>query len=139
MSKQDHGSLEEKRHIDVAAGLIWKNSQLLISKRKIQDSFGGFWEFPGGKQKPDETLENCLIREIEEELDIVIKVVKRQLSLEQDFPLVAISLHLFDCQYFAGVPKAIECEEWRWISVSELAKFKFTALDRQAVKLLFKI
>ena len=54
--------------IDVAAGLVFRGGQLLITQRRPNDHLGGLWEFPGGKVERDETFEHCLIRELREEL-----------------------------------------------------------------------
>ncbi|MEO0565903.1 MAG: A/G-specific adenine glycosylase, partial [Chloroflexota bacterium] len=52
-------------HYDVAAGMVWNNSgEVLIAQRPLDGLLGGLWEFPGGKQEPDETLEACLKREL---------------------------------------------------------------------------
>ena len=54
--------------IDVAAGLIFRDGKLLITKRYDDAHLGGLWEFPGGKLEPKETFEQCLVRELREEL-----------------------------------------------------------------------
>ena len=60
--------------VRVAAGLVFKNDELLISKRPESVHLGGLWEFPGGKLEIGETYEDCVIREIYEELGIEVKV-----------------------------------------------------------------
>ena len=54
--------------IEVSAGLVFRNGQLLITQRHADAHLGGLWEFPGGKREPGETFEECLIRELREEL-----------------------------------------------------------------------
>jgi len=56
--------------IEVAAGLIFRNGKLLITQRFNDSHCGGLWEFPGGKREPGETFEQCLARELNEELGI---------------------------------------------------------------------
>ena len=60
--------------IDVAAALIFRSGKLLITQRPADAHCGGLWEFPGGKRKPDETFEQCLVREIREELGVEVSV-----------------------------------------------------------------
>jgi 8-oxo-dGTP diphosphatase len=58
--------------IEVGCAIIHKNGKLLIAQRHLQDSFGGYWEFPGGKREQGEAIEACLVREALEELGIRI-------------------------------------------------------------------
>ena len=60
--------------IEVAAGLVFRDGQLLITQRRMQDHLGGLWEFPGGKREVNESFEDCLRRELKEELGIEVKV-----------------------------------------------------------------
>ena len=62
------------KKINVAAAIITKNNKFFIAKRNKQKHLGGFYEFPGGKQDENETLEETVIREIKEELNVDIKV-----------------------------------------------------------------
>ncbi|MFQ5751941.1 MAG: A/G-specific adenine glycosylase, partial [bacterium] len=63
-----------KPHFHVAVGIIWKQGKILIDQRPQEGLLGGLWEFPGGKQETGETLEECLKREIQEEMGITIRV-----------------------------------------------------------------
>ena len=60
--------------VEVAAGLVYREGRYLIARRKSGVHLAGFWEFPGGKREPGETLEECLRRELLEELSIRIDV-----------------------------------------------------------------
>ncbi|HJT25175.1 MAG TPA: NUDIX domain-containing protein, partial [bacterium] len=60
--------------LEVGAALIFKNGKFLITQRRDEDSFGGHWEMPGGKKEPTESLEECVIRELKEELDIEVEI-----------------------------------------------------------------
>ena len=53
----------------------------LISQRKPNDRFGGYWEFPGGKRQEGETLEECAIREVREEVNLEIELERRVLTV----------------------------------------------------------
>ena len=55
------------KQIDVAIGVVKRDGRILICQRKSEDTFGGLWEFPGGKREPGEELEACLAREMMEE------------------------------------------------------------------------
>lgn len=58
--------------IEVAAGIIVHEGRYLIARRKAGVHLGGLWEFPGGKRETGETLEECLYRELREELNVCI-------------------------------------------------------------------
>ena len=58
--------------IQVACALIWRNGQIVLSKRHAAAHQGGLWEFPGGKFEANENPIHCLQRELEEELEYSI-------------------------------------------------------------------
>ena len=62
------------KSIEVAAALVFRNGKLLIAQRHAKAHLGGLWEFPGGKRHAEETFEECLVREIREELGVEISV-----------------------------------------------------------------
>ena len=126
-------------HHHVAAGLIRHNGKFLITQRPFNDTFGGFWEFPGGKQKVGETLEQCLIREINEELNIKIHTDKKLMSISHDYDHVHITLHLFLCSLLKGTPETKGVQNWRWINLLEIDRFDFTEADQKVIEKLKKM
>ena len=72
--------------IEVAAGLVFREGKLLIARRRPEVHLGNFWEFPGGKREPDETFEQCLHRELAEELGIEVEVATNVESLTHHYP-----------------------------------------------------
>ena len=63
--------------IPVSSGLIIQNNKVLIGLRSENDNGAGLWEFPGGKIEIDESSEEAVIRELNEELDIVVHKPKK--------------------------------------------------------------
>lgn len=122
--------------LDVAVAVIERDGRYLISQRLPDDSFGGFWEFPGGKSNPGETLEACLAREIQEELGVEIAVGTKLQVVEHQYPRRTIRLHCFSCRIVTGQPRAIECATWRWALPDELMQFKFPPASRQIIEAL---
>ena len=118
--------------------VVERNGQYLITQRMPQDSFGGFWEFPGGKLHDQETLEACLIREIREELGIVVAVEEKLLVVEHPYPSRMIRLHCFRCALVEGEPRTLECSAWRWVVAGELTQFEFPPASRSIIELLQK-
>ena len=120
--------------LDVPIAIILHEGRLLISQRMPEDSFGGFWEFPGGKMAAGETMELCLIREIREELGITVEVGSKRMEIAHRSPGRTIRLHCFDCRWMEGEPRAIECADWRWVLPSELDRFIFPPASRLLIR-----
>jgi mutator protein MutT len=123
-------------HYNVSAGLIRNNDKILITQRLSDDKFGGLWEFPGGKQKPGETLEQCLTREINEELNIQIQVNKKFMTVSHDYDEVQITLHIFQCTFLDGIPEKKGVQDWRWVDLAEFDQYDFTEADKLVIKRL---
>ena len=121
-------------HYQVTAGLIWSNGKILITQRPFNDNFGGLWEFPGGKQKPGETLEQCLVREIFEELNIQIQIDKKFLSITYKYDHFQITLHVFICTLENGIPECREVQDWKWIDLPEIDHYDFTEADQKVIQ-----
>jgi 8-oxo-dGTP diphosphatase len=117
-----------------AAGIIRKKEKILIAQRK-KDSWmePNKWEFPGGKVEPNETYEECLIREIQEELGLIItierlfmKTTHTYIRDNEEFP---VTLMVFLADWKNGEKRNIECQDSKWIDKNELKKFDFAAAD----------
>ena len=121
-----------KPYFDVTAGFIWKGRKLLLAQRYAKGMLGGLWEFPGGKKESNETLRECLRREIDEELGIEVEVKEPIASIKHAFSHFRITLHGFHCQYLGGSIRSLGCADWKWIYPSEVTTF---ALPRADTKL----
>jgi 8-oxo-dGTP diphosphatase len=125
-----------KHTIQVAAGLIEKDHRYLITKRPAGVHLEGFWEFPGGKREPGESLQECLQRELKEELGIDITLGSPFHVIKHEYPEKLVELHFFCCTIQSGEPQALGCEEWRWETAKDLAKFEFPPADQPIIDLL---
>jgi mutator protein MutT len=117
--------------IDVAAGLVFREGRLLITRRRDDQHLGGLWEFPGGKRHADETFEKCLRRELIEELAIEVRVGELLESLTHSYPEKTVHLKFFRCEITRGEPRPIACQELAWIEKSQLKAYVFPAADAQ--------
>lgn len=122
--------------VEVAAGLIRHKGRYLIAKRKTGVHLGGFWEFPGGKREPGETLEECLQRELFEELNIRIDTPIPFRIIRHDYAEKAVELHFFHCRIEKGFASPLDCAEIRWVYPHELAGFQFPPADRPIIDAL---
>ncbi len=124
-------------HYDVTAGLIWNASgRLLIAQRPLDGLLGGLWEFPGGKREPGETLEDCLRRELREELAIEVEVGELFTVVRHAFTHFKITLHAFSCRYVSGPPQAIGARAWAWAAPEQLDAYTFGRADREVIAAL---
>ena len=126
----------EKKHFHVAAGLIFKDGMLLITRRPDGRHLAGLWEFPGGKQEAHETLRECLEREIREELGIDIRADNLLLTVEHDYDTKLVTIHLFQCALLKGLPRALEGQEIRWIRPADLSNYSFPPPDEKIIEFL---
>jgi 8-oxo-dGTP diphosphatase len=122
--------------VEVAAGLVCHEGRYLIARRKPGVHLAGFWEFPGGKREPGETLEECLRRELFEELSIRIDVPTPFQIIRHEYAEKTVELHFFHCRIEAGQATAIDCAEIRWVSPHELGDFEFPPADRPIIEAL---
>jgi 8-oxo-dGTP diphosphatase len=115
--------------IDVAAGLVFRDRKLLITQRHQAAHLGGLWEFPGGKREPDESFEQCLRRELLEELGIEVEVGSLVESLTHAYPEKTVHLKFYLCRCLAGDPQPIDCAALEWIDSHQLASYAFPPAD----------
>jgi 8-oxo-dGTP diphosphatase len=125
-----------QRAIEVSAALIFREGKLLITKRHADAHLGGLWEFPGGKREPGETFEQCLTREIREELGVDISVGKLFESVMHTYPEKSVHLKFFLCRLETGEPKPLGCEALKWVGKSELKNHDFPAADARLLEKL---
>jgi 8-oxo-dGTP diphosphatase len=118
----------------IGVAVIWNPSaQILIDKRKAGGSMGGLWEFPGGKIEAGETVAECIIREIREELGIEIAVGEHLISIDHTYSTFQLTLIVHHCQHISGIPQPIESDEVRWVDVSDLDGYEFPAANVEII------
>jgi A/G-specific adenine glycosylase len=118
-------------HYTVTAAVIRQGKQVLIGQRKPDELLGGMWEFPGGKQKPGESLENCLKREIKEELGVKIEVDAQIGIYRHAYTHFKVTLHAFESRLLQGQPRLNDHQAIEWVSLAELSDFPMGKIDRQ--------
>lgn len=93
----------------------------------------GFWEFPGGKREPGETMEEALVRELREELGIACGRLLPWTRLRHAYPDMQVVLHFIHVLDFSGEPEARDGQELRWVSPEEAAGLDFLPADTAVV------
>lgn len=126
-------------YIQVTAALISLKGRLFVAQRPPSKASGLYWEFPGGKVEPGESLEDSLIREIKEELGWDIRVEKPFKTIRYGRESFGIDLHSFWCSVCGGELELREHVAYRWACLDEIKRLQLTEADRQLVLLLEKL
>ena len=124
------------KSVEVSAALIFHDGKLLITQRHAKSHLGGLWEFPGGKREPDETSEQCLVRELREELGIEVEVGELFEEIAHTYPEKTVRLKFFFCKWISGEPRTLDCAAFQWVGKTDLAGFDFPAADARLLEKL---
>lgn len=119
--------------VDVGVGIVVighdAGRRILVCQRRHGDDCGGWWEFPGGKREPGEAIDACVVRELREELEIVVAV-------QAELPVVEhlyadrnrrVRLHPRVCRLDpgSGGPREVEVQAFRWCAPAEILGLRF--------------
>lgn len=125
-------------YLPVTAAVIERDGMILIARRK-RAFMGNNWEFPGGKLEDNETLEECLKREIREELGIDIAVGKLISSRKHVLNCQsAIILYAYRAEYVSGEIVLTDHDEIAWVAPEDLQRYAFPDPDWLIVKDILK-
>ncbi|HUU37491.1 MAG TPA: NUDIX domain-containing protein [Candidatus Desulfaltia sp.] len=132
-------AIDEKCLKVVTAAVIQDDSgRILIAQRKHGQQLGSKWEFPGGKVQAGETLEECLEREILEEMGIKIKVTGRALMVDHKYPTFDIRLCAMKAEIVSGDLSLNEHEEITWVEPKDLQGIDLAPADHHIAEALVK-
>ncbi len=121
-------------HIVVGAAVTMnRKGEVLIAQRKQNDMLGGLWEFPGGKLEADETIEECIARELKEELGINIAVGDFFTTVKHAYSHFTMTMHVYRAKIISGRPRPLDCADYRWVKVPDLGKFAYSKADLHVV------
>ena len=115
----------ESQVIPCGVALIRRGHEFLIAQRHKNDTFGSYWEFPGGKKLEGEAFEACVAREAKEELGIEVDVQEKLMDLKKRYHNRIIWLNFYMCSHVSGEPQPLDCQNWRWVDVMKLKDFRF--------------
>lgn len=124
-------------HKIIGVAVIWSQSgQILIDRRPASGLFGGLWEFPGGKLELGESIQDCIKREIQEELGIEIEVREHLITIDYIYAHLQVTLIVHHCRHINGIPQPLECDEIRWVTIDELEQYNFPTANEKIIKAL---
>jgi mutator protein MutT len=113
------------KRVDVALAIVLREGKVLITRRKDDAPLGGVWEFPGGKCEANETIQQCLARELWEELELRVRPIVTLSLVKHSYSEFDVCLHPFVCLLDAGKPKLIGCQDARWVEPTQLREYEF--------------
>jgi cob(I)alamin adenosyltransferase len=119
--------------VRVGAAVLERDGRLLVTRRLEGTHLAGYWEFPGGKCREDETLAACLAREIREELDSAVDVGREILATRHAYPERVVELHFFQCALLTPA-RAVLGQEMLWVRREDLGGLLLPPADRELVE-----
>ncbi len=130
---KDHHSLH------AAVAVIERRGRILICQRHFHDSFGGYWEFPGGKREVGETWEACLRREVLEEVGVTLRGIRPYDTMRHEFEDGIVSFKVFRCTIAGGTPKPLDSMMLRWVRIQNLRRYRFPPANQPVLKRLMQM
>ena len=121
---------------DVTAAIIKDDGRYLICQRGAEDECGLLWEFPGGKLEEGESLEECIIREIKEELELDIRVLEVFTTNVYHFDSKEILFTVFNAEITGGSMRLNVHNDARWVTLEEMPLYEFMPADVNFVEKL---
>jgi mutator protein MutT len=111
--------------VNVDIAIVARGGQVLICQRRLDNTLGGYWEFPGGKRHLGEAPETCVAREVLEEVGMHVKAIAPLDAFDHDYPHGRIRLHPFLCEHLDGEIQLLACRDARWIDPLTLRAYCF--------------
>ena len=127
-----------KSVVRVTAAIIVHDGNILIAQRPPNDPMAGQWEFPGGKIEPGETPEQCLKRELCEELELDAVIGRYLGSSIYHYDHISIELMAYRASINGSFHRWDSHRAYRWVKPNQLAEFSFTPADLPFVQRLVK-
>ncbi|WP_191014982.1 (deoxy)nucleoside triphosphate pyrophosphohydrolase [Treponema zioleckii] len=122
------------KNITVSGAVILRTNpktqqkEVFVTQRGYGE-YKGWWEIPGGKIEVGETPEECIVREIREELTCGVKPEKLLGVVEYDYPAFHLKMHCILCTIVSGEPKLLEHENARWLTKETLRSVNWLPAD----------
>ncbi|HVT56389.1 MAG TPA: (deoxy)nucleoside triphosphate pyrophosphohydrolase [Xanthobacteraceae bacterium] len=124
-----------------ACALIDYDNRILLARRPAGKPMAGLWEFPGGKVEVGETPEATLIRELREELGIIVRAdcLAPLTFASHDYESFHLLMPLFVCRRWEGTVAALEKQELAWAKPRELRDYPMPPADLPLIPALIEL
>lgn len=133
---------KQRRLLIVAAcALVDADGRVLLTQRPEGKQLAGLWEFPGGKVEPGETPEECLVRELQEEIGISTKVpclapLTFASHSYDDFHLL---MPLYVCRRYEGIARGLEGQALKWVRPKDMRNYPMPPADEPLIPFLIDL
>ena len=120
-----------------AAVILNRHNEIMIAQRHPEKGMlAGLWEFPGGKLQPGETMEQCIARELYEEMRLRLEVGPRLTIVEHAYTHFTISLHAHFARILSGRPRHVDCAGHAWVHLPDMDTYPFSGADLKIIAAL---
>jgi mutator protein MutT len=123
--------MTEVSHHRIAVAIIEREGKFLITQRKSEGPFAGFWELPGGKCHDGEDPADCVVREVREETGLVVAPGARACVIEHTYSECTVEIHAYFCRIRQGTPSCFASQASAWIGWDEIEHYSFPAANRR--------
>jgi 8-oxo-dGTP diphosphatase len=120
---------ETRRHVHVACAIIERDGLVLSARRSASMNLPLKWEFPGGKVEPGEGLEECLRRELVEEMGVQIAVGRPLTPATHDYPSFTVTLYPYVCSIVSGEITLFEHSAISWLPAASMHELDWADAD----------
>lgn len=126
--------------IKAVAGILYQNNNVLIASRPESRTYAGCWEFPGGKIEQGESVKQALIRELNEEIGIVVapQDIKHIIYIKQPYSTHEVCLDVMFVNQWINDPCALEEQELFWQPLNQFCNKSPLLLTTQKILTILK-
>lgn len=117
------------KSVKVVCGIIWKDGQVLIARRKPEKFLGGYWEFPGGKLEANEDAESALVRELNEEMGMSLNNIQYCDKNIHQYENFKVELIAYDCDFVNASFELTDHDDFQFVHPNQLFEFKIAPAD----------
>ena len=121
----------------IGVGVVLNQAgEVLIDQRLNEGLLGGLWEFPGGKQEPEEVITDTIARELREELAIEVAVDQELITVDHAYSHKKLRFIVHLCRWVSGEPQPLASQQVLWVKPEELGKYPFPAANARIIEAL---
>ena len=125
-----------KPNYKIVVGIVYKLNRFIVTKRAAEALLGGLWELPGGKMKNKESEKQALHRELKEELNIEINILKKLSFVTHEYSHFKVKIFPYICEYKSGPIKLNGATDWQWIEIQNIRTKTFPSATHKIFELI---
>jgi mutator protein MutT len=116
--------------------MVCHEGRVLIAQRRADAALGNYWEFPGGKVETGETPEQCVIRELREEMGITVRPIEALAPIDFNYTDKSVRLWPYLCTRLEGEARPLASQRIAWVNVCDLGQYRFPPANDSLLKTL---